>query len=725
MTPKVSVITPIYNVAKFLPQCLDSLLAQTLKEIEFICVNDGSTDNSLEILESYAARDSRIVIIDKPNGGYGHTMNRGIEKARGEYIGIVESDDYVDPDAFETLYSLAESNDFCDIVKGNHNIVSTGHDPVFVENYPPEMCGRVMSPLDCDGSKVINSIPAIWAAIYRRQFLIDNDITFLETPGASYQDTGFVCKSWIAADTFYLTHDAFLNYRVDNTGSSVNSPSKLYCVFDEFHSIEEYLEKRPERRKILAGPVNAKKFDVYMWNIERIPWELLEEYFVRVAEDFDEASKRGDLVQSAFSKKDYKTLKAILDDPHQAYKKLKLESDLKWKAALPTRLSESVKRRVRVKLGKDPDYVVLAKERAEKALVSIIVPVFNAEMYLDDLFESLLKQTHRNLEIICIDDGSTDRSASIIKAFAEKDDRVRLISIKNSGPSAARNIGISESKGDYICFVDADDILAKAALGKIIVTAEVDADDVVVFGIDEFDDQTKKRFKMPHAIVKGKIPFGQVFRPRDIDNFFVNMVGFTVNKLYRADYLKSLDLAFPNIGAHEDMPFTCTATVAAKRATCLESVLYHYRRNREGSRSDKTNEQYKLMLEALECLRNELTRLDLFNDCERNFVNYVAHMCRWKFSVLSGKQREDFFNYLNNGWLEKIGATGFPDDYFFNDWDRKFMRSILSKSYAELLEIENRNLAASLDDIQASRAYRLGNVIAAPIRAISGLAAKR
>ena len=122
MTPKVSVITPIYNVSKFLPQCLDSLIAQTLEDIEFICINDGSSDDSLEILNAYAARDSRIKVIDKSNGGYGHTMNTGIDAARGEYIGIVESDDWVNADAFEKLYTIAEAFDHCDIVKANHNV---------------------------------------------------------------------------------------------------------------------------------------------------------------------------------------------------------------------------------------------------------------------------------------------------------------------------------------------------------------------------------------------------------------------------------------------------------------------------------------------------------------------------------------------------------------------------------------------------------------------------
>ena len=102
-TPKVSVVIPCYNVEKYLHQCLDSVVNQTLKELEIICVNDGSKDSTLAIIQEYAARDDRIRIVDKPNGGYGESMNRGFDLATGEYIGIIESDDYAELDMFEKL----------------------------------------------------------------------------------------------------------------------------------------------------------------------------------------------------------------------------------------------------------------------------------------------------------------------------------------------------------------------------------------------------------------------------------------------------------------------------------------------------------------------------------------------------------------------------------------------------------------------------------------------
>ena len=116
--PKVSVIVPTYNVEMYLDQCMESLQRQTLKDIEIVCVNDGSKDSSLEIMKRNAANDPRIVIIDKENGGYGKAMNVGLDRATGEDIGILEPDDYVPLNMYEDLYQAAKEHDL-DFVKAD------------------------------------------------------------------------------------------------------------------------------------------------------------------------------------------------------------------------------------------------------------------------------------------------------------------------------------------------------------------------------------------------------------------------------------------------------------------------------------------------------------------------------------------------------------------------------------------------------------------------------
>ena len=116
--PSVSVVVPIYNVERYLPQCLEALCSQTLRDLEIVAVNDGSTDGSLSVLQEWARKDERIVIVDKPNSGYGASMNCGIEAARGAYIGIVEPDDFPERDMFKRLLRMAQRHD-CDLVKCN------------------------------------------------------------------------------------------------------------------------------------------------------------------------------------------------------------------------------------------------------------------------------------------------------------------------------------------------------------------------------------------------------------------------------------------------------------------------------------------------------------------------------------------------------------------------------------------------------------------------------
>ena len=116
--PLISVLVPIYNVEKYLRECLDSLKNQTLDDLEFICINDGSTDSSREIIEEYLQSDSRFKVIDKPNSGYGASMNMGLAQCEGKYVGILESDDFMNADGFEKMYLVAEKHD-AEVVKSD------------------------------------------------------------------------------------------------------------------------------------------------------------------------------------------------------------------------------------------------------------------------------------------------------------------------------------------------------------------------------------------------------------------------------------------------------------------------------------------------------------------------------------------------------------------------------------------------------------------------------
>lgn len=291
-SPSVSVLTPIYNVERYLRQCLESLQAQTLHDIEIVCINDGSTDGSRNIIQEFLA-DPRFRVVDKPNSGYGASMNIGLDSARGRYIAIVESDDFLDPSALQDMVDLAERNE-ADIVKADfflHWSQPAPRDELF-GFVSPSMAGRVMQPLD--DLRMFYRKSSIWSALYRTEFLRANGILFLETPGASYQDTGFNFKALACAKRVILTQNAYLHYRQDNEASSVNSPGKVYCICDEYADMDRFLQSRPDLPKRLHPVMLKMKYDAYMWNYERLAPSFQGEFLRRVAKEFRDHLERGE-----------------------------------------------------------------------------------------------------------------------------------------------------------------------------------------------------------------------------------------------------------------------------------------------------------------------------------------------------------------------------------------------------------------------------------------------
>ena len=223
---KVSIIVPVYNGEQYLSTCLDSILAQTLEDIEVICVDDGSSDQSPAILDDYAKRDSHVHVIHKDNRGYGHSMNVGIDAASGEYIGIVESDDCILPNMYETLYSTAKNNDL-DLVKSD--VIFWWETLRYTCEYHKEdlnpYYGRV---LDSSNRKLFfQFFMNTWTGIYKRSFLNENSIRHNETPGAAYQDNGFWIQTLSFCERAMWLKDAFYLYRQDNPLASIKSKSNV------------------------------------------------------------------------------------------------------------------------------------------------------------------------------------------------------------------------------------------------------------------------------------------------------------------------------------------------------------------------------------------------------------------------------------------------------------------------------------------------------------------
>lgn len=298
-TPKISILVPCYNVEKYLHQCIDSILEQTFTDMEILCLNDGSTDSTPDILKEYAEKDDRIIVVNKPNSGYGATMNIGLKMAKGKYIGIVESDDYIEKEMFGTLYDRAEKDSLditrCLYIERN---MTNGRNHVVTHQFSSKY-DKVLNPKELQEIFFIQ--PSIWVGLYRRDFLERNGIRFLETPGASFQDTSFAFKVYACAERVEFIPKVLHNYRI-NESSSVTSPSKVFFVCDEEAEIRRFAAERG-LSDLLKEAMAFRAFGSYKWNYNRLgPMKLKRMFMKRWSEEAKEMFRNGEVTRRYFSK---------------------------------------------------------------------------------------------------------------------------------------------------------------------------------------------------------------------------------------------------------------------------------------------------------------------------------------------------------------------------------------------------------------------------------------
>lgn len=318
---KISVVVPIFNVENYIGPCLDSILNQTLKEFEVICVNDGSTDSSLDILKDYASKDDRIKIINKDNAGYGHTMNIGMDMASGEYFVIVESDDFILPEMFETLYSAAKENDL-DFVKSDfYRFYGDENNNNIIKDYQKlDPSGKYYNKIFSthENHETYKLLMNTWTGLYNIDFLRKNNIRHSETPGASYQDNGFWFKTFFHGKRVMFLPEPFYMYRRDNPNSSVRNKTKIYAMDTEYELINDFLEHHGEKDDFLDAFVYAK-YHNFHFTMDRIGLEFKKEFLLKTSDYFNELKKNNQLNTSLLEEYDLNILNWIVDNPEGYY----------------------------------------------------------------------------------------------------------------------------------------------------------------------------------------------------------------------------------------------------------------------------------------------------------------------------------------------------------------------------------------------------------------------
>lgn len=354
-SPTVSVLVPVYNVQAYLAECLDSLATQTFTDAEFICINDGSTDSSREIIQEYLDKDSRFTVIDKLNSGYGASMNQGLDAARGKYIAILESDDIMAPTALANLHA-AISAENADLAKANCWLYwskSQRRSELF-DLIPPDLAGKTIEPKY--HPEMFYAKPSIWSAMYKTEFLRRNNIRFLETPGASFQDLSFTFKVYAKAQRATLLDTPVVHYRQDNENSSVNSPGKVNAIFTEYAEISRWLSEHPDKH--LESVKVKMLFDTTNWNYERVAPEHKLTVIEKAATILLEQQKLGHIDLRILTPREILAIRTMMQSPqryHEQYqhsKRLHVRLWRLWRTNEPREFVNALIRKVRKELRK-------------------------------------------------------------------------------------------------------------------------------------------------------------------------------------------------------------------------------------------------------------------------------------------------------------------------------------------------------------------------------------
>ena len=308
--PLISIIVPVFNVEEFLDQCLETLINQTYRNLEILVINDGSTDRSEQIIRRYAELDQRIKFIDKKNSGYGDTCNQGILMCSGQFISIVEPDDYVSKQFVETLLKDA-LNSNADVVKGLFNEVYNGsiRKPKF-----PDI-EKIPNKVFCieENSLLLTYHPSIWSCLYKTSFIRDNKIEFQKNPGAGWADNLFQVKTLIKATKIYVNKQSF-NYfyrlRCEDPSEDLRDP---YLPYKRSLEIHNWLKENNINSKIVLSSLLIRELS-YIKQILKMPRQKDESGVIAALGEFSAFVAQYDDIYRCYFPKDRKLLSNLIRD---------------------------------------------------------------------------------------------------------------------------------------------------------------------------------------------------------------------------------------------------------------------------------------------------------------------------------------------------------------------------------------------------------------------------
>lgn len=298
--------------------------------------------------------------------------------------------------------------------------------------------------------------------------------------------------------------------------------------------------------------------------------------------------------------------------------------------------------------------------------ISVIIPVYNIQQHLRECLDSVLGQSYPHLQVICVDDGSTDESPAILAEYAQKDPRVQVIRQPNAGPGAARNTGLEAATGEYVIFLDSDDWFEPDFLEQMVDTAQREGADVAICRAVEFDTNSGRELPSEWMMKKQYLPGKLAFAPQEMaDHLFQFTYGMPWDKFYRRELLTSSGIRYPALKNSEDLAFVYPTLLAAKRIAVVDEVLIHHRINRMASVSNSRCGQPEAPYEAFQIVKEYLEQHQLMDTYRRSFLNWAMEFLVWHISNMSQRDiQRQYLHMLRRQWLPQLHFEEHPASYY-------------------------------------------------------------
>lgn len=353
--------------------------------------------------------------------------------------------------------------------------------------------------------------------------------------------------------------------------------------------------------------------------------------------------------------------------------------------------------------------------------ISIIIPVYNVEKYLRECLDSILNQTFQDIEIICVDDGSTDKSLEILQEYKRKDDRFVILQQRHAGAGVARNHGIKLAEGKYIQFLDSDDYFDPTLLEEMYTRAEKFGAEITVCSSRKVDDNKNvtESGNPNNPINLDKTPLETVFNRQTFrDDIFCLLTPMPWNKLYLKSFLESNNLEFPSLRIYEDVAFVHGSVVCANKIVAFNKELINYRFNRPGSLANYRSKYAIDVVKSCLCLKDFLVQRGIFEEYELAYKKAVINHIRSEISFCNDEDYKIFLEEFKkiDGWQNYNSAL--RKDYITPEYlkkiigDKKVMLWGASLFIRQVLEKEkkaNPNILGVIDRNSGSWGKTLGN----------------